>query len=75
MRGLGKVKIKENKVTKSAENMKFHVAESFLFNFGAAGEILGLIIVKQFKKGLKRSKTAIKGHKNYRHLHILLEKL
>ena len=38
----------ENKVTKSTENIKFHVAESFLHNFGAAGENFGLGIFKQF---------------------------
>ena len=39
-----KVKVGENKVTKITENKKFHIAESFLHNFGAAGENFGLRI-------------------------------
>ena len=41
----GKVKVSENKVIKSIENMKFDVAESFLHTFGAAGENFDLRIV------------------------------
>ena len=36
--------------------MKFHVADSFPHNFGAAGENFGLRIVTNTKKGLKKVK-------------------
>ena len=50
----------ENKVTKSAENLKFYVVRSFLCNFGAAGESFGLRKVKQLKGGLKKVKGSQK---------------
>ena len=59
LKGIGIVKFGENKFTKSAEYMKFHIAGSFICNFGATSENFGL------------RKVNSKG----RHLHNLLGKL
>ena len=48
------------KVIKSAENFKFHVAESFLCNFGGAGENFGLRKDKQLKRAFKKVKSSQK---------------
>ena len=60
MKSVGQVKVSENKFTKSAVNMRFNVAERFLFNFSAASENFGLRNVKNtLKEALKRSNLKV----------------